>query len=74
MQRIVNLNFISFLLCLSLNLCVGFELLIVKQNLGSFFILIIVDLDNLYIYSLKGIKPVAHYPNSHKLYNWGHIT
>ena len=29
---------------LSLNLCVGFELLIVKQNLGGFVILITIDL------------------------------
>ena len=46
---------------LSLNLCVGFELLIVKQNLGGFVILITIDLDNLYIYiyKLKGMKPVG---------------
>ena len=48
---IVNINCLSFLLWLSLSLCVGFELLIVKQNLGS-FLLIILDLDNLYIYIL----------------------
>ena len=46
---IVNINCLSFLLWLSLNLCAGFELLIVKQNLGS-FLLIILDIDNLYIY------------------------
>ena len=48
MQRIVNVNCLSFLLCHSFNLCVGFELLIVKQNSSSFIILITVDLDNLW--------------------------
>ena len=47
MQRIVNLNCLSFILCLCLSLCVGFELLIVKQNSGSFVILITADLDKL---------------------------
>ena len=39
---------------LSLNLCVGFELLIVKQNLGGFVILITIDLDNLTVSLFTG--------------------